>query len=85
MPRRIRKDRAHPPRRPTPPPGMQSNDPGAELDADAVEFGRAIEKWKRQSGRLFPTCSETLAVLLSLGYRKVSEPATPVPLRRVGK
>lgn len=38
--------------------------------ADEVEFMQAIERYKRSSGRNFPTCSEVLGVLRSLGYVK---------------
>lgn len=39
-----------------------------------VEFMRAMDDYKRRSGRPFPTWSEVLEVLTSLGYRKVAEP-----------
>lgn len=39
-----------------------------------VEFMRAMDDYKRKSGRPFPTWSEVLEVMLSLGYRKVAEP-----------
>ena len=32
----------------------------------------AIDEYKRKSGRMFPTCSEVLEVIRSLGYIKVS-------------
>jgi hypothetical protein len=35
-----------------------------------VEFMHALDQYKRSSGRMFPTCSEVLEVLLSLGYEK---------------
>ena len=35
------------------------------------EFLRAIEEYKRSSGRLFPTWSEVLEVIRSLGYAKI--------------
>ena len=37
-----------------------------------VEFMRAMDEYKRASGRMFPTCSEILEVLRGLGYEKVS-------------
>jgi hypothetical protein len=37
-----------------------------------VEFMNAIDEYKRKSGRMFPTCSEVLEVIRSLGYIKVS-------------
>lgn len=48
------------------------------------EFLLAVQAYKR-AGRQFPTCREVLAILLSLGYRKV-EAAGPLPVhgRRKG-
>jgi hypothetical protein len=37
-----------------------------------VEFMNAIDDYKRKSGRMFPTCSEVLEVIRSLGYVKLS-------------
>jgi hypothetical protein len=37
-----------------------------------VEFMNALDDYKRKSGRMFPTCSEVLEVIRSLGYIKVS-------------
>lgn len=38
-----------------------------------LEFMRAMDHYKRASGRMFPTWSEVLEVIHSLGYRKVAE------------
>ena len=35
-----------------------------------VEFMNALDIYKRKSGRMFPTCSEILEVLMALGYEK---------------
>ena len=35
---------------------------------EEIEFMQALEVYKRSSGRLFPTCSEILEVVRSLGY-----------------
>ena len=35
-----------------------------------LEFMFAVEKYKRTSGRMFPTWSEVLEVLKGLGYEK---------------
>ncbi|MDD3586179.1 MAG: hypothetical protein PHQ75_03255 [Thermoguttaceae bacterium] len=40
---------------------------------DEIEFMNALDTYKRNSGRMFPTCSEILEVLLSLGYRKTGQ------------
>lgn len=37
---------------------------------DEVEFMKALEQYKRTSGRMFPTCSEILEVIRGLGYSK---------------
>ena len=39
-----------------------------DYDADEVEFMQALDHYKRTSGRMFPTCSEILEVVRSLGY-----------------
>lgn len=41
-----------------------------------IEFMRAMDDYKRKSGRPFPTWSEVLEVMMSLGYRKVADPST---------
>lgn len=43
-----------------------------DYDNDEVEFMRALDEYKRRSGRMFPTCSEILEVLRKLGYSKTS-------------
>ncbi len=40
-----------------------------------VEFMKAIDDYKRRSGRQVPTWSEVLEVLTDLGYRKIAEPS----------
>ena len=45
-----------------------------DYGAEEVEFMRAMDDYKRRSGRQFPTWSEVLEVFHSLGYRKVAEP-----------
>jgi len=37
-----------------------------------VEFMNALDDYKRKSGRMFPTCSEVLEVIRSLGYIKAA-------------
>jgi hypothetical protein len=41
-----------------------------DYGSDELEFMRALEHYKRSSGRTFPTCSEVLEVLKSLGYTR---------------
>ncbi len=42
-----------------------------DYGADELEFMRALEAYKRSSGRLFPTCTEILEVVRGLGYTRV--------------
>lgn len=37
---------------------------------DEIEFMRAMDEYKRKSGRMFPTWSEVLEVVRGLGYAK---------------
>lgn len=39
---------------------------------DEVQFMNALDDYKRASGRMFPTCSEVLEVVRSLGYVRLS-------------
>jgi hypothetical protein len=41
-----------------------------DYEAAEVEFMLAMQEYKRRSGRMFPTWSEVLEVLKSLGHRK---------------
>jgi len=45
-----------------------------DYNDEQVEFMKAMDDYKRRSGRQFPTWSEVLEVICSLGYRKVEEP-----------
>ena len=49
-----------------------------DYNDDETTFMRAMERYKRENRRPFPTWSEVLEVLMSLGYRKV-EPAGDLP------
>ena len=44
-----------------------------EYNEQEVEFMRAMDDYKRTSGRMFPTCSEILEVLSKIGYRQIAE------------
>src|SRR5260370_29107384 len=52
---------------------------------EEITFMKAMDQYKRDNRRPFPTWSEVLEVLYALGYRKVAEPtalpglAPPVP------
>lgn len=76
--------------RPVPPPA--SNDWGrngakgrgdplttdVEYTPEELEFSLAMDRYRREKRRSFPTCREVLAVAVSLGYRKVADPQ-PLP------
>ena len=45
-----------------------------DYNDDETEFMKAMDRYKRENRRPFPTWSEVLEVLSSLGYRRVAEP-----------
>jgi hypothetical protein len=45
-----------------------------DYNDDEIIFMKAMDQYKRANRRPFPTWSEVLEVLRSLGYRKVEEP-----------
>lgn len=47
-----------------------------DYTAEEIEFMRAMDEYKRKSGRMFPTWSEVLEVVRSLGYER-RPPASP--------
>jgi hypothetical protein len=47
-----------------------------DYSRDEIEFMAAMQHYKKKSGRMFPTWSEILEVLHSLGYRKSEPDAT---------
>jgi hypothetical protein len=49
------------------------------LTDEASAFKLAMERYKRDNRRPFPTWSEVLEVLRSLGYRKVGEQTEAIP------
>ena len=64
-------DRRNAPRRKV--PRRRQIDPTTcerDYTGDEIEFMSALDKYKRTSGRMFPTCSEVLEVLRNLGYQK---------------
>jgi hypothetical protein len=46
-----------------------------DYNNDEIEFMKAMDQYKRDNRRPFPTWSEVLEVLRALGYRKVAEPS----------
>ncbi len=47
-----------------------------DYSLDEVEFMKAMDEYKRKSGRMFPTWSEVLEVVRGLGYAKASHETT---------
>lgn len=48
-----------------------------EYSEEEIQFMRALDDYKRTSGRMFPTCSEILEVVRSLGYVKLPAEESP--------
>ena len=51
-----------------PPPPVEGD------DTETLVFLKAVDKFKRQTGRSFPSYTELLEIVKSLGYRKVATP-----------
>ena len=55
---------------------------------DEIEFMHALDRYKRASGRMFPTCSEVLEVIRGLGYMKTdgipAQPSSETPSTDAG-
>lgn len=49
---------------------VRSNPLGLEINADVLEFIEAIDRFKKEHGRPFPSWSEVLHIVRSLGYHK---------------
>jgi hypothetical protein len=50
---------------------VRSNPLGLEIDAEVLEFIDALDRFKKDHGRPFPSWSEVLHVLRQLGYQKL--------------
>ena len=46
-----------------------------DYSPEEIEFMKAMDQYKRENRRPFPTWSEVLEVLRALGYRKVAAPS----------
>jgi hypothetical protein len=46
-----------------------------DYSTDEIEFMKAMDQYKRENRRPFPTWSEVLEVLRAIGYRRVAEPS----------
>lgn len=45
--------------------------PAERNESEVMEFLKAIDTFKRKTGKLFPSWSDILDIVKSLGYRKV--------------
>lgn len=50
------------------------NSDGDSVSPEAVEFGKAVEAWKKKHNCRYPSLSDLLHVLRSIGYRKIEKP-----------
>lgn len=46
-----------------------------DYNNEEIEFMKAMDQYKRENRRPFPTWSEVLEVLRAMGYRKVAQPS----------
>jgi hypothetical protein len=63
---------------------------GGDYTDDEMEFIKAMDRFRREKKRRFPTCRDILSVIRELGYRKIEaskeqgignrEKQSPVPL-----
>ncbi len=65
--------------RPKFPDGMFNSEDGQHIKPTADEWDamNAIDRYKRENRRPFPTWREVLAVLMSRGWRRVAENGAP--------
>jgi len=50
-----------------------------DYNDEEIVFMQALDAYKRASGRMFPTCSEILEVIRSLGYVRMPQAAGALP------
>lgn len=55
-----------------------------DYTSDEIDFMQALDAYKRRSGRMFPTCSEILEVVRSLGYVKLGDNGETTPAQISG-
>ena len=53
-----------------------------EMSDEQFEFLMAINEYKTQNSRPFPTWTEVLEVIKAIGYRKVAEPEPLEPFKK---
>jgi hypothetical protein len=50
-----------------------------DYNDEEIVFMQALDAYKRASGRMFPTCSEILEVIRSLGYVRLPQNEAALP------
>ena len=53
-----------------------------QMTDEQFEFLMAIDQYKRQNARPFPTWTEVLEIIKALGYRKVAEPQSLMSFKK---
>ena len=61
------------PVQPTTPSALSEAFQGLSITPEAAEFGRAMDRYQRRTGRRYPTWLEVLNVAKDLGWRKAQE------------
>ena len=56
-----------------------------EMTDEQFDFLMAIDKYKKENRRPFPTWTEVLEVIKAMGYRKVAEPQSLEPFKKEEK
>jgi len=56
-----------------------------EMTDEQFDFLMAIDRYKKENQRPFPTWTEVLEVMKALGYRKVAEPQDLVSFRKADR
>lgn len=51
--------------------GSGQTNVGAGYTADELELLKAVDAFKRKTGRQYPSCVDVMRVLVGLGYRRV--------------
>lgn len=59
-----------PERKPYKPPAERVSKFSTPVDTETLEFIKAVEAYKAEKGRAFPSWSEVLSILKRLGYRR---------------
>ena len=55
-----------------------------DYSGDEIEFMQALDEYKRNNGRMFPTCSEILEVVRSIGYVRQTVHADDLEPSQIG-